>query len=199
LSEEKLYFFNSLPRLYQALKGTDKAQEIEKAVENMLTRSFGIDLKDKVKRFLEIPRIGPIEAKTEYFRLYSELMQLYVNGLYYSTIVLSGVLCERICYDILLKKKMSLEDKPLSEEQVACLFEMFLAPLFKLLLKWGLIEKETHDEMFVINEKRNEYVHPKKSHPNAQADALDMLRRITKILVNEFEFKVEPKGTVTIL
>ena len=199
MSEEKLYFFNSLPSLYQALKGSDKAQEIEKAVEDMLTRSFGFDLKDKVKRFLDIPRMGFIEAKTEYFRLYSELMQLYVNGLYYSTIVLSGVLCERICYDILLQKKMSVEDKSLTEEQIACLFEMFLAPLFILLHKWDLIKKETHDEMFAINQKRNEYVHPKKSHPNAQADALDMIKRISKILSNELEIKVEPTGTVTLL
>jgi hypothetical protein len=198
LSEEKLYFFNSLPNLYQALKGTDKAQEIEKAVEDMLTRSFGIDLKEKVKRFLEIPRIGPIEAKTEYFRLYSELMQLYVNGLYYPTIVVAGVLCERICYDILLEKKISVEDKPLTEEQIACLFEMFLTPLFILLHKWGLIKKETHDEMFAINQKRNEYVHPKKIHPNTQSDALDMLKRISKILSNELEIKIEPTGTVTL-
>lgn len=168
-------------------------------VEKFLTESFSLDLKDKVKRFLEIPSIGFIPANMEYFRLYYELMQLYIGGLYYSTIVLSGVLCERICYDILSKKKMSVEDKPLSQEQIACLFEMNLAYLFQLLYNWGLIKKETKEEMWKINQKRNEYVHPKKSKPNAQKDALEMIQRITKILVNEFEVKVEPTGTVRLV
>jgi len=196
LPEETPYFFNSLSNLYKALKKTKRAKEIENMVENFLSQSFSLDLKDKAKRFLVIPSVGFIPANMEYFRLYYELMQLYVNGLYYSTIVLSGVLCERICYDVLSEKKMSLDDKPLSQEQIACLFEMNLAYLFQLLHKWGLIKKETQEEMWKVNQKRNEYVHPKKSKPNAQKDALEMIKRITKILVNEFEVKVEPMGKV---
>jgi len=194
---EEVFFFNSLQNLYKALKETKHAKDIENMVEDFLTRSFNIDLKEKVKRFLEIPSIGFIPANIEYFKLYYELMQLYVNGMYYSTIVLSGVLCERICYDILLKKKMSVESRELSEDQIACLFEMNLAYLFKLLLQWELIEEETQTEMWEINRKRNEYVHPKKSQPNAQKDALQMIERVTKILVNEFQVKVEPRGEVT--
>lgn len=196
MPEEIPYFFNSLSNLYKALKETHQEKEILSLVENFLKQSFSLDLQEKVKRFLEIPSIGFIPANMEYFRLYYELMQLYINGMYYSTIVLSGVLCERICYDILLKKKMSVENRPLSEEQIACLFEMNLAYLFKLLYEWGLIKEETQKEMWAINQKRNEYVHPKKSQPNAQKDALQMIERITKILVNEFEVKVEPTGTV---
>lgn len=199
MSEEASYFFNSLPNLYKTLKKTKQAKAIEKTVETFLSRSFNSDLEDKRKRFLEIPSVGFIPINKEYFKLYYELTQLYVNGLYYSTIVLSGVLCERICYDILSKKKMSLEDKPLSQEQIACLFEMYLSSLFKLLHKWGLIKKETQEEMWRINDKRNEYVHPKKSKPNAKKDALEMINRITKILVNEFEVKVDPAGTVRVV
>lgn len=196
MPEEAPYFFNSLPNLYKALKKTKQAKAIESMVESFLSQSFSIDLKDKRRRFLEIPSVGFIPTSREYFRLYYELIQLYVNGLYYSTIVLSGVLCERICYDVLSSKKMSLDDKPLSQEQIACLFEMNLAYLFQLLHKWGLIKKETQDEMWKVNQKRNEYVHPKKSKPNAQKDAREMIERITKILVNEFEVKVEPVGKV---
>ena len=201
MPEETPYFFNSLSNLYKSLKKTEKAKEIEDMVENFLTQSFSIDLGEKVKRFLEIPSVGFIPANMEYFPLYYELVQLYVNGLYYSTIVLSGVLCERICYDILSKKKMSLGDRPLSQEQVACLFEMYLRPMFELLSKWGLIKKETREEMHKINDKRNEYVHPKKRKSNAQKqkDALEMIKRITKILANEFEVKVERMGKVRLI
>jgi len=196
LPEETPYFFNSLSNLYEALKKTERAKEIEGMVENFLTQSFSLDLGEKVKRFLEIPSVGFIPANMEYFRLYYELNQLYINGLYYSTIVLSGVLCERICYDILSRKKINVEDKPLSPEQITCLFEMFLRPMFELLYEWNLIKKETRKEMHKINDKRNEYVHPKKSKPNAKKDALEMIKRITKILANEFEVEVEPVGKV---
>lgn len=200
MSEKTLYFINTLPDLYKALKKTKLSKGIEDKVENFLTQSFNLDLKEKMKRFLEIPSVKFIPADQEYFKLYSELMQLYINGLYYSTTVLSGVLCERICYDILCKKKISLEDKPLSQKQIACLFEMFLRPMFELLHEWGLIKKETKEEMHKINDKRNEYVHPKKTKTEAekQKDALEMMQRITKILVNEFEVKVEPVGSVTL-
>jgi len=199
LPEETLYFFNSLSNLYKALKKTKHAEDIERMAENFLKDSFSLDLKDKVKRFLEIPSVGFIPANVEYFKLYYELMQLYTNKLFYSTVVLSGVLCERICFDILLRKKISVDGSSLSNEQIASIFDMNLSRLFKLLLGWGLIKKETHDEMNRINDKRNEYVHPTKSITNAQKDALEMIQRITKILVNEFEVKVEPTGTVRLI
>ena len=199
MPEETLYFFNSLSNLYKALKKTKHAEDIERMAENFLKDSFSLDLKDKVKRFLEIPSVGFIPANVEYFKLYYELMQLYTNKLFYSTVVLSGVLCERICFDILLRKKISVDGSSLSNEQIASIFDMNLSRLFKLLLGWGLIKKETHDEMNRINDKRNEYVHPTKSITNAQKDALEMIQRITKILVNEFEVKVEPTGTVRLI
>ena len=198
LSEETSYFFNQLPNLYKALKKAKRARANETLVESYLSKSFSDDLKDKRKRFLEIPSVGFISTNMEYFPLYYELMQLYINGFYYSTIVLSGVLCERICYDVLSKKKISVEARSLSLEQIACLFEMFLRPMFELLYEWDLIKKGTRNEMHLINDKRNEYVHPKKSKSKAQKqkDAFETIKRITKILASEFEVKVEHVGEV---
>jgi hypothetical protein len=76
---------------------------------------------------------------------------------------------------------------------------MKLVYLFKLLFDWGLIKEETQKEMYEVNRKRNEYVHPKKTQPKTREDALQMIKRITKILVNEFEMKVEPKGVVKLI
>ena len=85
----------------------------------------------------------------------------------------------------------------MSEEQIACLYEMNLFHVISLLKEWDLIKEETRREMIEVNNKRNQYVHP-KSKLNARKDSLEMMRRITKILVNEFETKVEPKGVVRI-
>jgi len=55
--------------------------------------------------------------------------------------------------------------------------------------------------MHKVNDKRNEYVHPKRSKSNAQKqkDAFEMIKRITKILANEFEVKIEPVGKVRLV
>ena len=45
-------------------------------------------------------------------------------------------------------------------------------------------------EMRLINEKRNQYVHPTKSRPDAQRDSLEMIQRVAKILRTEFEVKL---------
>ena len=102
LQNEKKYFINGIPKLYHHLKEQGKEEEAKQLVKTFLATTFNEDLDDKVQRFLDIPG-GLKPADMEYFKIYWELMQLYINGLFYSTVVLSGVLSERICYDILYK------------------------------------------------------------------------------------------------
>lgn len=118
-------------------------------------------------------------------------MQLYINGQFYSTVVLSGVLSERICYDILSKQEIILKEKGrLSEEQVCSLYKMNLHDIIELLTKWNLIKNSTRSEMIKINNKRNMYVHPSKTQTlNSVKDSKEMIDRISKILENEFEVK----------
>lgn len=197
MTEERLYFFNQLPNLYRALKRTQRQKEIERLVESFLKHSFSADLSEKVKRFLELPSIGFIPADMNYFKIYSELIQLYVNGLFYSTVVLAGVLCERICYDILSNLKIKVKENELSEEQIACLYKINLFDIITLLREWELIREETRKEMIEINNKRNQYVHPSKEKTEAPKDSLEMIKRITKILANEFEIRPKLTGKVT--
>jgi hypothetical protein len=184
------YFINGLPELYRMLKRDGKEEKGKEYIVKFLQESFNIDLNDKVRRFLDIPG-GIKPADMEYFKLYWELMQLYVNGFFYSTVVLSGVLSERICYDILSKQKIMIKDKEcLSDEQISCLFKMNLIDIIKLLAEWSLIKEKTKLEMMKINQKRNSYVHPAKSGSmDVQRDSKEMVRRISKILENEFKVK----------
>lgn len=68
-----------------------------------------------------------------YFGLFWELNQIYISGLFYFTVVAAGVLCERICHDILSKNSVRIKDK-------ACLND-----LITLLSKRKLIKKRNQD------------------------------------------------------
>ena len=186
--ENKVYY-SSLPDLYQFLKKSGREKEGKERIKVFLTNNFQSDLDEKVLRFLELGGIWYIDY--EHFRLYYELMQLYVNGLFYSTVVLSGVLSERICYDILSKQEIILKGKgQLNEEQVCSLYKINLHDIIELLTKWNLIKTSTRIEMIEINNKRNMYVHPSKTQTlNPLKDSKEMIKRISKILINEFEVK----------
>ena len=69
---------------------------------------------------------------------------------------------------------------------------MNLIHLITLLHKWGLIKITTKKEMIKINDTRNQYVHPKRADKNVAGDALEMFKRITKVLRNEFEMEAIP-------
>ena len=189
MQNEKKYFINGIPKLYHHLKEQGKEEEAKQLVKTFLATTFNEDLDDKVQRFLDIPG-GLKPADMEYFKIYWELMQLYINGLFYSTVVLSGVLSERICYDILAQQKLVLEKKPLTEDQISCLYKMNLYDIIQLLSKWKLIKDETRREMIEINNKRNIYVHPSKTVAlEPEKDSKEIIKRISKVLENQFEFK----------
>ena len=129
MSDGGLYFFNKIPELHEMLRNAGREDEARSTVREFLVRGFNADLEQKVDRFRETG-IGFIRADMPYFGLYHELVQLYTNGLFYSAIVMSGVLCERVCYDILSKQKIRLDNRLLSNEEVSCLFKTGLAYIF---------------------------------------------------------------------
>ncbi len=152
MSEEKHYFFSSLSKLYEVMKDIKRGVELEERIGKWLKNTYSLDLQEKVKCTLEIPDIGLIPVNKDYFRLYWELRQLYISRLFYSTIVLGGVLCERMCYDILSTQEIKIGNRILSHEQISSLFEMNLRYLIELLFKWGLIKGQTRKEMLKIND-----------------------------------------------
>jgi len=52
--------------------------------------------------------------------------------------------------------------------------------------------------MWEINAKRNEYVHPTTTSHDSKADSLDMIRKIRKIIENEFGANPQLEGAVTL-
>ena len=78
-----------------------------------MKQTFEADLSDKVNRFLEIPGFGPLPLRIKFVGIYREVVQLYINGFFYSTIVLCSIMAERLCYDIIEETNLILEGRVL--------------------------------------------------------------------------------------
>jgi hypothetical protein len=172
---ERLVFVNGLPTLYSELKKVGKEEIVKTMVKEFLNRTFSSDIDEKVERFLQVPS-GIFLADTPYFRIFWEFNQIYIAGLYYTTVVTAGVLCERVCLDILEKNKV----KP--EKKRPC-----LGDLINLISKNKFAKPESIAKMKKIREKRNEYVHPKMTALDNEKDAFEMVKSITTILQNELK------------
>jgi hypothetical protein len=170
------YFVNGIPKLCEALEKAGRDEDAQNLVKQFLNASFNEDLDEKARRFRKLPS-GIFPADMEYFRIFWELNQIYIAGLYYTTVITTGVLCERMCYDILARKTVEVEDG------------LGLFALIKILSDKSLVKKETLIEMEAIRKKRNAYVHPKEKITTAEKDAEEMISRITKVLHNEFAMK----------
>lgn len=142
-------------------------------MKNYLKVTFAEDLDEKVDRFAKLPR-GLFPMDGEYFRLFWELNQIFIAGLYYSTIVLTGVLCERICLDLLDQHSITLKKDGLYE-------------LINCLSDKKLIKSNSQKEMEKIRKKRNKYVHPKTGKKPVEKDALEIIESISIVLRNEIQ------------
>ncbi|MDH5460989.1 MAG: hypothetical protein OEX09_02015 [Candidatus Bathyarchaeota archaeon] len=171
---EHTYFVNGIPALYEALKKAGREEEAKELVRNFLSTSFSSDLERKVERLRRLPT-GIFPADKPYFRLFWELNQVFISGLYYFTVVAAGVLCERMCHDILDKHSVV-------PKKNACLHD-----LIALLSKKHLIKKDSEVEMIEIRKMRNAYVHPREKKKDVEKDALEMIERTARILKNEFQ------------
>jgi hypothetical protein len=170
---ESTYFVNGIPALCEALEKAGRGKEAQALVKQFLISSFNEDLDKKAERLRKLP-CGIFPVEMEYFKVFWELNQIYIAGLYYITVVATGVLCERMCYDILAKNSVKAKDG------------LGLFELIKLITENKLAKTETLVEMEAIRKKRNEYVHPEKKITNTERDASEMIERISKVLHNEF-------------
>ena len=189
MKEARPYFVNGLPFLYEQLKKEGHEDQGKLLVERFLKQSFNRDFSEKIDRFLKTGVSPPIRADLKYFPIYAELLDAYVNGLFYSTVMLAGTLCERICFDILSLSKIQLDGKDLTGEQIAHFNELNFRRINRLLFAWNLIEKESKKTMDQIYDKRTSYVHPKMKGIDPEKDSLEVLKKVREVLFNEFVMK----------
>ena len=184
-------FLNSLPKLYETLKPEQK-RDLEVKVRDWLTSSFQSDLDGKVERTLSVGNFGPLPLVHEFVRFMPELLQLYINGLYYSAIALAGVTAERFCFDLVNMADFRIDDKVLSNEEKEAVMGMRFVDLIDLLSEWSLIQDSTKGKLHEIRRTRNRYVHPNAPpFDMAKNDAKRLIQLACEIAENEFG----PNGT----
>ena len=184
-------FLNSLPGLYQ-ISTPEKKQQLQHKVREWLLRSFETDLDDKAERALTVGNFGPLPVHHDFVRFIQELLQLYINGLYYSSIAMVGVAAERLCFDLIDVADFKIDDKTLSSEEKQALVGMRLFDLIDLLSKWSLIQDSTRNKLHKIRIRRNEYVHP---NPPPFETAKDDAKRLIELICEIAQTEFGPGGT----
>jgi hypothetical protein len=178
-------YIHSAKDYYEKLSEPQK-KDFEKQITQMLMRSFTHDLELKAKRFLELPRIGPLPLMQKFMQLVPEVIMLYTSGYYYSAIASCGVAAERVCYDIIETADVELDGRSLTFRQKSQLYRVQLSQFVKLLSAWGLVKKDTAKLLEKIRVCRNRYVHPSLENINARNDSLKMITWLFRVVELEF-------------
>jgi len=192
MTDEVSVMIDGLPNLYKSMVKAGQQEEANKLMAEHLLNTFSIDISKKIERYVGFGNPPLIPADLPYFELYHELKQVYINGLYYSSIVMAGVLVERICYEKLSENLMKIGEHKLSfEEKRDIVFHLGLSHQIDLIYECGLIKKTTRTAMVEINNLRNNYVHPKNTNADAEKDSKKALKHIKKIMDNEYAIKTK--------
>lgn len=184
-------FLNSLPALYEISTPESKRKQ-QADVREWLLRTFKADLDDKIERTLSTGTFGPLPLLHEFVKFMPELLQLYINGLYYSTIALTGVTAERFCFDLVNMADFRIDGKMLSKEEKQAVMEMRFADMIDLLSEWSLIQDSTKSKLHEIRKTRNRYVHP---NPPPFDTAKNDAKRLVQLTCEIAKLEFGPNGT----
>jgi len=174
-------YLNRIPTLYQSIPEKDKAV-FKKNIEDHLLRTFQEDLPEKAERFLNIKSFGPLPLIEYSVQLIPEIYQLYVNGLFFSTVAVCGATIERICFDIFRAHKKC--------EMCSEIFQQLnFNRVVEILFNNKMIIQKTRKNLFQINDLRIKYVHFKESVKlNPEKDA----KKAMNLLLDVFGTEIGP-------
>jgi hypothetical protein len=138
----------------------------------------------------EIEGVGIVYAEGKMWKLLQEAKNSYMVGHYYSTIALSGMAAERICYDYIEFSEIQINGKTLGDKAKQELINLPLRDLINFLHEFGIIDNESKNVLHQIGDIRNRHVHPKMSS-DPKKDAIEVLNKlcsVTENLLSMFRF-----------
>lgn len=171
--------------------------KIKERMKQALATSFNDDIDAKVDRWLEPPSMGRIDVtNTKFTPMLMESLMNFVYGFYYSTISSCGITAERLCMDILLRRRIVLDERTLSSTDLKPLFAIPHVRLVDLLSCWNIINDESRKKLLRINDIRNKYVHPDvipdlesgTGKKELKKDALEILSLLKNVLSKSFPY-----------
>jgi hypothetical protein len=142
------------------------------------------------ERRKEIEGVGIVYAEGKMWKLLQEAKNSYLLGHYYSTIALSGMAAERICYDYIEFSEIQINGKTVSDKAKQQLINLPLRALIEFLYEHGIIDDKSKSVLHQIADTRNTTVHPKmSSDPKKDAiEALNKLCNVAENLLSMFRF-----------
>ena len=131
----------------------------------------------------EIEGAGIVYAEGKMWKLLQEAKNSYLLGHYYSTIALSAMAAERICYDYIEFSQIQIDGKTLSDKAKEELIYLPLNHLIDFLHECGIIDDRSKGVLHYISEVRNKHVHPKMKN-DPQKDAIKVLNKLCNVAEN---------------
>lgn len=132
------------------------------------------------ERRREIEGVGMVRAEGKYIILLQEALQAYQLGLFYSTISLSAMAAERICYDYIDFSEIIINGKALNDAEKHDLYNIPLTTLIEFIFNLGLIDNKSRSVLLQINTIRNQHVHPKMNE-DEKKDSIKVLNLLCKV------------------
>ena len=161
-------------------------REYKKQLSNKFKKYFDAKLNEVVSRSISVENLNVIE-NIQFFDLVYEARSLYVEGFYYSTVALCGVIGENVCRTIVESTVITINQKKLENKKP--LIKLDFSALNKILIGLNLISQNSYLNLEKIRKLRNDYVHGKtlSNIANAKKDAKISINCIITILKNEFK------------
>jgi hypothetical protein len=111
----------------------------------------------------EIEGFGIVYSEGKWADLFQEAKDSYLLGHYYSTIALSAMAAERICYDYIELSQIQINGKTLSDKARQELTYLPLNRLIDFLHECGIIDVTSKGVLHDFSDIRNRHVHPKSA------------------------------------
>ncbi len=186
LINNKEYVFDITRGTYEGLSAKRRKQYRED-LKDKLKKQFNDKTNDVVKRFLKIQDLLVIK-KLPCHDLVYEAKMLYVEGYFYSTIALCGVVGENIARMILNDSEITVNRSKIVKGKTIFGRLDFVA-INKILINASLIQQDSYKKLEKIRKLRNKYVHGNKlfNPVTAKKDAGILLNSIVTILRSEFK------------
>ena len=183
--ENKEYIIDITKDTYSKLDKKGR-REYKKQLSDEFKKYFDAKLNEIVNRSISIENLNIIK-NIAFFDLVSEARSLYIEGFYYSTVALCGVIGENICRTIVESAEITINQKKLENKKP--LIKLDFSALNKILIGLNLISQNSYLNLENIRKLRNDYVHGKtlSNIANAKKDAKISINCIITILKNEFK------------
>ena len=165
--------------IYVIPKANDRLETREQYALRIIE---GIYDKDKTRKNANlINGCNIIRGEFKFVVLLDQAYKSFLLGLYYTTVSLSIMANERLCYDLIDKSDIIFNGIPLDSKQKEILYDVRFSKLVEFFADINLISAKAKSDILDLSYKRNNYVHP-NFNADPEKDASSCLNKLLKIV-----------------